>query len=363
MVSLLKKTGVKLELLTDIDMLLLMVEERIRGEIWVYAKANNTYMNNYDKSIISSFLMYLDANNLYEWAMSQKLPVNGLKWVKNLSKFHERFIKSYNENSDRGYFLEIDVELPKNLFSSHKDFSCVPERKTIGKVGKHVCSVEDKEKYVVHIRTLKQALNPGLILKRVHRVIQFNQKSWLKQYIDMNTKLKKEAKNEFEKDFFKLMNNSVFGKTMENVRKHRDIKLVTTDEKRNKLVSEPNDHTTKRFSKKFLAIKMKKTKVKMNKPVYLGMSILDISKTLMYEFWCDYIKPKYGDRAKLCFTDTESFVIHIITEYFYEDIADNVESWFDTSNYDENDKRPLPIGKNKRVIGLFKDHLGRKIMK
>ena len=107
----------------------------------------------------------------------------------------------------------------------------------------------------------------------------------------------------------------------------------------------------------------KKTKVRMNKPVYLGMSILDISKTLMYEFWCDYIKPKYGDRAKLCYTDTESFVIHIVTEYFYEDIADNVDSWFDTSNYDENDKRPLPIGKNKRVIGLFKDQLGRKIMK
>ena len=107
----------------------------------------------------------------------------------------------------------------------------------------------------------------------------------------------------------------------------------------------------------------KKTKVRMNKPVYLGMSILDISKILMYEFWCDYIKPKYGDRAKLCYTDTESFVIHIVTEYFYEDIADNVDSWFDTSNYDENDKRPLPIGKNKRVIGLFKDQLGRKIMK
>ena len=150
---------------------------------------------------------------------------------------------------------------------------------------------------------------------------------------------------------------------MENVRKHRDIQLVATDEKRNKLVSETNYHTTKHFSENLQVTEMKKTKVRMNKPVYLGMSILDISKTLMYEFWCDYIKPKYGDRAKLCYTDTESFVIHIITEYFYEDIADNVESWFDTSNYDENDKRPLPIGKNKRVIGLFKDHLGRKIMK
>ena len=179
----------------------------------------------------------------------------------------------------------------------------------------------------------------------------------------MNTKLRKEAKNEFEKDFFKLMNNSVFGKTMENVRNHRDIKLVTADEKRNKLVSEPNYHTTKCFSENLLAIEMKKTKVKMNKPIYLGMSILDISKTLMYEFWYDYLKPKYGDKAKLCYTDTDSFIIHIITEDFFEDISNDVEVWYDTSNYDENDKRPLPIGKNKKVIGLFKDELGGRIMK
>ena len=188
---------------------------------------------------------------------------------------------------------------------------------------KLVCDIEDKEKYVAHIRALKKALNHELILKKVHRVTQFNQEAWLKPYIDMNTGLRKEAKNEFEKDFFELMNNSVFEKTMENVRKHRDIKLVTTDEKRNKLVSEPNDHTTKRFSKKFLAIKMKKTKVKMNKPVYLGMSILDISKTLMYEFWYDYIKPKYRDRAKICYIDTDSFVIYIITEDFYVYISDD----------------------------------------
>ena len=159
------------------------------------------------------------------------------------------------------------------------------------------------------------------------------------------------------------MNNSVFGKTMENVRKHRDIKLVTTEEKRIKLVSEPNYHTTKQFSENLLAIEMKKTKVKMNKPVYLGMSILDISKTLMYKFWYDYFKPKYGDRAKLCYTDTDSFIIHIITEDFFADISDDVERWFDTSNYDENDKRPLPIGKNKKGVGLFKDELGGKIIK
>ena len=158
------------------------------------------------------------------------------------------------------------------------------------------------------------------------------------------------------------MNNSVFGKTMENVRNHRDIKLVTTEEKRSKLVSEPNYHTTKHFSENLLTIEMKKTKVIMNNHVYLGMSILDISKVSMYEFWYDYIKLKYGDRANLCYTDADSFIPHITTKDFYEDIAVYVERWFDTSNYDKNDKRPLPIGKNETVPGLFKDKLG-KIMK
>ena len=224
----------------------------------------------------------------------------GFKCVNDLSRFNEAFIRNYNENSDVGYFLEVDAEYPKKIFSSHKDLPFLPERKKLEKVEKPVCSIEDKEKFVIYIRALKQALNNGLILKEVHRVIKFNQEAWLRSYIDMNTRLRKEAKSEFEKDFFKLMNNSVFGKAMENVRKHGDIKLVTIKEKRIKLVSESNYHTTMHFSENFLAIEMKKTKVKMNKPVYLRMSILDISKTLMYEFWYDYIKPKYGDRAKLC---------------------------------------------------------------
>ena len=152
----------------------------------------------------------------------------------------------------------------------------------------------------------------------------------------MNTKLRTEGKNEFEKDFFKLINNSVFGKTMENMSNHRDIKLVTTNERRNKLVPEPNYHTSKQFSENLLAIEMKKTKVKMNKPVYLGQAIFDISKTLMNEFWYDYIKPKYQEKAKLCYMDTDSFIIHIKTEDFYKDIANDVEKWFDTSNYDKN---------------------------
>ena len=154
--------------------------------------------------------------------------------------------------------------------------------------------------------------------------MQFNQEEWLKRYIDMNTELRKQSKNDFEKDFFKLMNNSALGKTMENVRKHRDIKLVTTDKRRNQLVSEPKYHTTKWFSENLLVIETKKTKVKMNKPVYLGLSILEISKTLAYEFWYDYMKPKYGDNVKLCYMDTDSFMMNIKTEDFYKDVADDV---------------------------------------
>ena len=278
--------------------------------------------------------MYLDANEIYGWAMSKKLPVKDFKWIKNLSEFNEILIRNYDENSDKGYFLEVDVDYPKKLFDLHKDLPFSPERKKVNKIEKLICNIEDKEKYVIHIKVLEQAANHGLVFKKVHRVIQFNKKDWLKIYIDMNTKLRKEAKNDFEK-------------TMENVRKHRDIKLVTTDTKRNKLVSERNYHTAKRFSENMLATEMKKTKVKMNKPMYLGMSILDISKMIMYKFWYDYFKPKYGDKAKLCYTDTDSFIIHLITEDFFEDISNDVESLYDTANYDENDKRPLPIGKKK----------------
>ena len=170
----------------------------------------------------------------------------------------------------------------------------------------------------------------------------------------MNIKLRANAKNELGKNFFKLMNNSIFGKTMGNVRNHRDIKLVTSDKRRKRLVSEPNYHSHKKFSDHLMAIEMKKTRVKMTKPLYLGMSILDISKILMYEFWYNYIIPKYGDKAKLCYTDTDSFIINIKTEDFFEDISNDVERWFDTSNYDKNDKRLLPIGKNKKYQVFLK---------
>ena len=341
-----------------------MVEEGIRGgichSIHRYAKANNKYMENYNKNEESSNIQYLDANNLYCWAMSQKLPVYGFKWVVDKSRINEEFIKNYDENNDKGYILEVDVKYPKKSHDIHRDLLFLPKRMKFDKCKKLVCNLRNKNKYVVHIKSLKQALDHGLKLKKIHRIIEFNQEARLKPYIETNTELRKVAKNDFEKDFFKLMNNSVFGKTMENIGKHRDIKLVTTNKKRSKLVSEPNYHTINYISEDLSIIKINKTKVKMNKPIYLGLSILDISKTLMYEFWCDYMKPKYGNDVKLCYMDTDSFIMNIKTENFYKDIANDVEKRFDTSNYEVN--RPLPVGKNKKVIGLMKDELGGRII-
>ena len=202
----------------------------------------------------------------------------------------------------------------------HSDLPFFPERMKMNKCSKLLCNLYDKKDYVVHIRSLKQALDHGLTLKHVSWF-----KEWFKEYIDMNTELRKQAKNDFEKEFFQLMNNSIFGKTIENVRKHIDIKLVTTDKRRNQLVSEPNYHATKWFSENLLAIEMKKTKVKVNKRVYLRFPILEISETLMYEFWYHCMKPKFADNVKLRYMDTDSFIMHIKTEDFYKDIANDVE--------------------------------------
>ena len=200
----LKKTGVELELLTDYDMLL-MIDEDIRGGICHavhrYAKANNIYMKDYDSSKEPSYIQYLDSNNLYGTAMSEKLPMNGFKWVNDIFEINEKFVNSYNKNSDKSYILEVDVDYPSKLHKLHSDMPFLPERMIIDKTKKLVCNLHDKKNYVVHISILKLALDHGLKLRKVHRVIEFNQKAWLKEYIDVNTELRKNAANDFEKDF------------------------------------------------------------------------------------------------------------------------------------------------------------------
>ena len=196
----------------------------------------------------------------------------------------------------------------------------------IEKFEKLVANLHNKTEYVIHIRNLKHAINHILILKKVHRVIKFNQNISLELYTDMNTKVRQKAKNNSEKNFSKLMNNAFFKKTMENVKKHRDIKLVTTERRRNYLVSEPNYHNTKFFTENLLAREMTETQISINKPVYLGLSKSNLSKTVMYEFWYDYVKPKYGENAKPCYMDTDTFIVHIKTEDIYKDIAEGVET-------------------------------------
>ena len=220
--SCLKKAGVKLESLTNANMLMLF-EEGIHGGICTairyYAEANNKYMKNYDSTKKSIYLMYVDANNLYGYAMSQKLPIKSFKFETDLSIFTENFIKNYNEQSNTGYLLVVDVIYPTHLYKEHRDLPFLPYRGKVNKVNKLLCGLNDKNNYSIYICALKQALNHGLILKKVHAVISFTQDAWLKPYIDMNTQLRMKAANDFEKDFYKLCNNSVYGKTMENVRK------------------------------------------------------------------------------------------------------------------------------------------------
>ena len=235
------------------------------------------------------------------------------------------------------------------------------ERMEINGVEKLVHNLRDKKSYVIHIQALNQALQHRLRLDGIHRVIEFDQSPWLKTYIDFNTLLRTAATNDFENDFFKLMNNSVFGKIMENIIKHRNIKLVTTEEKYLRTVMKPNFKSGVLFGENLMGCEMGKIKVVMNKPVYLSQAILDLSKIVMYEFHYNYMVPKYGlENLKPCYMDTDSLVYDIKTEDFYEDIADDVPARFDTSGYCPN--RPLPVGLNKNVIGLMKDELGGKIM-
>ena len=362
----LKMTKIKLELLSDVDKLL-MFEKGIRGGISIiskrYGEANNKYMESFDKNKTSKFLMYLDANNLYGDAMSRKLPTHGFKWLtsKEMEELYNNQVVQVWEKTP--CVLEVDLEYPENLHDLHNDYPLCSERVKCQKVEKLIPNLRDKTSYIIHYRNLIQCLKLGMKLKKIHRGIKFLESEWLKPYINMNTNLRAQARNNFEKDFYKLMNNSVFGKTMENIRNRVDVKLVSTQKRARKLIAKPNfKGPVKIYNENLVAIHMKRTSVTMNKPVYLGMCILDLSKTIMYDFHYNYIKPKYGDKAKLLFTDTDSLTYEIETEDFYKDISEDVKNRFDTSNYPGNHPSGIPTGINNKVLGMFKDEkAGRNI--
>ena len=332
-----------------------MFERGIRGGITQsvnrWAKANNNpYMGSeFAPDKPTRYLQYLDVSNLYGYAMFQPLPTRGFKWV----DIKPAKISNLAKCKSKGYLLEVDIRYPKELHDSHNDLPFMCERMKINGVEKLIPNLYDKKRYVIHIRALDQALKHGLVLERIHKAIEFKQSAWMKEYIDFNTKLRTAATNDFEKDFYKLMNNSVFGKTMENIRKHRNIKLVTNREAYLKLVMKPNFKSGIRFGENLMDCEMGKIKVVMNKPAYLGQAILDLSKIVMYEFHYNYMAPKYGKKLDLCYMDTDSLIYNIETEDFYKDIVEDVPARFDMSGYNPN--RPLPVGLNKKVIGLIKD--------
>ncbi|CAH3173118.1 unnamed protein product, partial [Porites lobata] len=364
----LKETGQELQLLHDYDMLM-MFERGIRGGITHiskrYAEANNKYMKDYNPDEESSYIQYLDANNLYGWAMSRQLPTHGFKWMKDITKekvmeILEKANHSMFNRGRKGYIFEVDLEYPSSLWEDHNDSPLAPEKMIVNGVEKLICHFKPRKNYVVHYRNLRQYLEMGMRITAVHRGISFFQSSWMEPYIRKNTELRKTAANSFEKDFFKLMNNSVFGKTIENITKRQNIELIDNRKKAAKLSSRPNFDRATIFDNHLIAVHMKKTKVYFNKPVYVGQAILDLSKTLMFDFHYNYIKKKYGNKAELLFTDTDSLMFQIKTDDFYKDISHDILTKFDTSDYPPNHPSGILTGVNKKVIGMFKDEVAGK---
>ena len=330
--ALLKKTGVELDLFTDLEMYL-FVERGMRGGISMvskrYAKANNPLLQDYDPSKPKIYIMDFDANNLYGWAMSKPLPKRDFKW-KRVMLSEEEILKK-KENAKNGWILDVDFEYPKELHEEHNSFPLTPEKKQVKnewmseyqhslikdldlktpKCNKLLLTLQDKNNYVVHYRNLQFYLKQGMKLKRVHKVLEFEQECWMEPYIRMNTEFRKNSKSDFEKNFYKLMNNSVFGKTMENLRNRVDIKIVRSNEtdKIRKLVASPLYSRHVMFSNDLFGIDMRKSRLLLNKPVYTGMTILDNSKILMYDFFYNELKKKYGQKCELLYTDTGSLLL------------------------------------------------------
>ena len=377
----LKFTKVELDTIHDID-IYQFLERGIRGGISMishrYAEANNSHLSHFNPDKPSTYITYQDANNLYGYAMVQSLPMGDFQWLSERD-IQTLNVMSIHDEADVGAILEVDLEYPAELHDLHSDYPLAPEKMVIthdmlapyqqqlkedlgykpAKVEKLVPNLWNKTKYAIHYRNLKQALTLGMKLKKIHRVLQFNQQPWLRPYILFNTELRMKAKSEFEKDFFKLMNNSVFGKTMEDVRKRISIKLITSPKVFKKHVAKitykrsevfVNDEDKEEY---FVGVEAKRLSVKLDKPIYTGFSVLELSKWHMYDFHYNHMMKKYGpEKAKLLFTDTDSLTYQVHTQDLYEDMKQD-QDLYDTSNYPQ--EHPLYSAKNKKVIGKFKD--------
>jgi hypothetical protein len=371
----LKRSGAEIELVSNMDMFQFF-EKGMRGGVSYiahrYAKANNKYMRTYDKNKQSNYIMYLDANNLYGWAMSQPLPYGDFEWVENPEEVNH---KDYLADSERGMVLEVDLEYPKKLHRMHNGYPLAPESKeitkdmlsdyareiadkyniSVGGVRKLVSTLGPRKKYVLHARNLELYLAYGMKLTKMHRAVTFKQSKWLADYIDYNTKMRTVSKNTFEKNFFKLMNNSIYGKTMENVRKRVDVKLMTTETDLLKAVASPCFQSQRIMTDDLVAVKRMKEVLTLNKPCYVGMCVLELSKVLMYDFHYGLMKDEHGHQCKLLFTDTNSLMYDIKTEDVYKDFKEikKYDDCFDNSDYPK--ESPFYYDHNKKVIGKFKD--------
>ena len=375
----LKMTSVELELFTDIDMLL-FIEQGVKGGVSMishrYAKSNIPNTAGYDSSQSSQFIMYWDANNLYGWAMSQPLPYKEFKWVNPKDFTHEKIL-DLKPDAPEGFIFEVDLEYPHHLHDSHQEYPLAPEpleikESMLSTHAKHMLqerkytpstklapNLFNKTKYVTHYRNLQFYLQKGLKLQKIHKVLQFQQAPWLEPYIAFNTNKRKNAKSTFEKSFFKLLNNAVFGKMIENLRKRRNIELCNKPVRAEKIVASPLYTDYKIFDENLAAVERVKGSILMNRPVYVGFTILELAKLLMYQFHYNHIKETYKDKAQLLFTDTDSLTYHITTPNIYEDMKKD-QHLFDTSDYPQD--HPLFSIVNKKVIGKFKDELnGRYI--
>lgn len=307
--------------------------------------------------------------------MSELLPLSDYEWSDSDLFPDANSILNLPDESDIGYIFEVSLIYDESLHETHDMYPFCAEKRTLpqealdilnqkpNKIKKLLLTLYDKEDYVIHYRMLKLALQHGLILKSVNRVLKFKQSRWLKSYIDLNTERRKEAISELDKELCKLLNNSVFGKTMENLRLHVILELVSEWEGKSgarSIIAKPNFKKCKIIADDLVIMEMGKTNILMNKPIIVGMSVLDLSKTVMYDFLYNYLIPKYNGKIETCYGDTDSFVVNVETRDIYEDIKADIHM-YDTSNY------PIPNAynierKNAKVLGCFKDELAGNVI-